>query len=168
MISFFSRIFRIFQKQEDETHSIFKKVPMFQGLSKRDLTHIERIIHRRHYSEDEIIFHQDEPGFGLYIIESGRVAIVWGPNQQVLVQLHDGDFFGELDLLEESPRIATAIAKAPSILLCLFMPDFIDLVNRNPRLGARLLWQYGRILSQRLKMSLLKVGEDAGLKNQGG
>ena len=151
MNSLWGNVFKVRQKKDDEIRDILKKVPIFDGLGKRDLERIERILHRRQYQQDESIFLQGQPGLGMYIIEEGTVEIVSGPGRHRLAELHTGEFFGELALLDDSPRTATAIARTYCKLLCLFQPDLLDLLDRNTRLGVKILFRLAGTIGERLK-----------------
>jgi len=157
MDSFWGNIFRSQKKETSEIRGILKKIPIFDNLSDRDLTHIERIVHQREYRPQEVIFRQGDPGLGMYIIESGNVTILLEPTSQVLAELHDGEFFGELALLDDSPRTATAIAKSPARMLCVFQADLFDLISRNPRLGVKILLHLARTIGERLRRSNMEI-----------
>ena len=151
MDSIWGNIFKPLKKEDDEILAILKKVPVFKDLDNRELASVERILHRRTYHQGEIIFSQGDPGFGMYIIESGTVNIILMPAQHRLAELSDGEFFGELTLLDESPRTATAISETHCKMLCFFQPDLLDLINRNPRLGVKIMFGLARTIGARLK-----------------
>ncbi len=134
-----------------ETWEVLKRIPIFEGLTKRELSGVERILYRRTYEPNEPIFHQADPGLGMYIIVDGCVAILSGPSQKQLAELRDGDFFGELALLDELPRSATAIARTQSTIVGLFQPDFFAFIERNPRLGVKIVLPLARIIGRRLR-----------------
>lgn len=148
--SFWSNIFRQPEKEDESIRKILKKIPIFAGLGKNEIKAIERILHRRDYKAGEIIFHQGEPAAGMYIIEKGKVQVYFEPTQQVIAELHDGDFFGELALLDDSPRTATVIVKLDSRMLGFFKPDLIDLIERNPKLGIKVIMQLSSVIGKRL------------------
>lgn len=167
MDSLWGNIFSGRQKEEG-IRGILKKVPIFDGLKDRDLAAIERIMHRREYEPGEVVFFQGEPGLGMYIIGSGSVEIVFGPLQHSLAELHDGEFFGELALLDDSPRAAAAIVRTPCRMLCFLQPDLFDLIDRNPGLGGRILLRLARTIGERLKRSNEEVRmlrEELGMKS---
>jgi CRP/FNR family cyclic AMP-dependent transcriptional regulator len=151
MNNLWGNIFKGRYTKEDALPRILQKVPIFEGLNSRELSQIERILHTREYHPEEAIFHQGDPGLGMYIIESGTVEILSDPGKDLLAELHDGDFFGELALLDESPRTATAVSKARSKMLCFFQPDLFDLLERNPRLGVKVLFRLARTIGERLR-----------------
>lgn len=150
MNSLWGNIFNSAQK-DNKVRNILKKIPVFEDLNNRDLAAIERILHRREYRNDETIFLQGDPGMGMYIIESGTVSIVGGTTSNVFAELQDGEFFGELALFDDSPRTATAVAKTPSKVLCFLQPDLFDLIDRNPRLGVKILLRLARTIGERLR-----------------
>ena len=125
-------------------------VPLFEDLSPRELDAVQRLLHRRDYVAGESIFVQGEPGLGMYIIVRGVVSIQSEPSGRELVELTDGDFFGEIALLNEVIRTATARAKTDCTLLSLFQPDLLSLLNRNPRLGVKVLLSLARLVGLRL------------------
>ncbi len=149
MDSFWGNIFKREDRQE-ETHLLLKGIPIFESLDRRELIAIEKISYRRTYAPGEVIFHQDDPGLGMYIVERGTVDIIYEPTGRVLSVLKDGEFFGEVALLNETPRSAMAQARTATSLLCLFQPDLLDLVGRNPRLGMKVLLALAQITGQRL------------------
>ena len=151
MNSLWGNIFKMRQKEEDEILGILKKIPIFEELGKRDLERVERLLHKRQYSSDEVIFVQGDPGLGMYIIEKGNVDIISEPGKNRLADLSDGEFFGELALLDDSPRTASAVATTDCTLLCFFQPDLLDLVERNPQLGVKILFHLARTVGARLR-----------------
>lgn len=126
-------------------------IPVFEDLSKRELAAIERILHEREYKPNETIFRENEPGMGMYIIESGKVTILIESSNLILSELEDGDFFGEVSLLDDSPRSATAVAKEQSKLFGFFQPDLFGLVGRNHQLGMKIILRLARLVSKRLR-----------------
>ena len=148
MNSLWGNIFR--PKPATGTRALLRRVPMFHDLDRRELNELEKILYRRQYDADEVIFRQDDPGVGMYVIESGSVAVIQESTGQTLAQLRAGDSFGEIALLNETPRSARAVATAPAVLHGLFQAELYDLVQRNPRLGVKLLLPLARNLGNRL------------------
>ena len=144
-------IFRLRKNKSDEIDDILVRIPIFQDLKTRELAVIKRILHTREYKAKESIFNEGEVGLGMYIIVKGNVRIVYSSDHQVLAELSEGDFFGELSLLDESPRSATAIAATPCVLMCFFKPELLDLLERNPGLGTRILFKLAWTIGERLK-----------------
>ena len=152
-------IFKVRQKNADETDKILSKIPVFEDLNHRDLRTVKRIFHQREYRKDEVIFHQGDVGLGMYIIVQGTIEIISNPGDHLLAELNEGDFFGELALLDDAPRSATAIPRTPCTLLCFFKPELLDLINRNPKLGGKILFRLAWTIGERLKSTNQQLRE---------
>ena len=108
----------------------------------------------RRYEPNEVVFREGQTGAGVYIIKDGAADIVLrlaDGSEQCVVSLHSGQFFGELALLESSPRTATCVVRKPTVLLGLFQPDLEQLLERNAKLGARVVWNLARMTGLRLR-----------------
>jgi CRP-like cAMP-binding protein len=133
---------------------IFKAMPTFSKVRKKYLKELIKLSHNRVYSEGEMIFHQHDPGIGLYIIHEGEVVIVQegkDGGRQVLAELTKGDFFGELALLDDSPRSASAIAKKDSRIVVLFKPDLDEFMDNFPQEGIKIAKGISQIIATRLR-----------------
>ncbi len=151
MKSLWENIFKGRNESERSILTILKNIPIFEELSDKELGAIERILHERTYKEGELIFHQGDAGVGMYIIEKGRIDIRLEPSGQVVATLNEGEFFGELALLDDSARSATAVAATDCKMLGFFQPDLFGLIDRNPRLGVKLVLRLAGIIGDRLK-----------------
>jgi CRP-like cAMP-binding protein len=153
----------IFKNKGDPNQDIrqfLKNIPLFAQLRKRELREIEHLLHQRQYKKDEVIFWQNEPGVGMYIVQSGEVGIFGDyntPEQQSLARLSQGDFFGEMALLEDDNRSATAVALGDSKLIGIFHPDLFDLFERKTELGIKVLSKLANMLAQRLRKTNLEL-----------
>lgn len=159
MNKLWENIFRFRQKNTEKIDTILLNIPVFKDLNHRDLRTIKRILHQREYQKDEVIFHQGDVGLGMYIIVKGTVEIICNPGSYILAELHDGDFFGELALLDDASRSATAVPKTPCTLLCFFKPELLDLISRDPKLGGKILFQLAWTIGERLKSTNEQVRE---------
>ena len=72
-------------------------------------------------------------------------------NERELAVFSDGDFFGELALLDESPRSANAICKTECTLIGFFRPDLFELIEKNNTLGIKIVLKLAEIVAQRLR-----------------
>ena len=154
--AFWGNIFRKKSEAAKSLSDILKSIPIFSGLSGSELKKVEQIVHLRNYRDQEVIFRQNEPGVGMYAIRSGKVDIVYDlekSSARSLAHLEAGDFFGEMALLDEAPRSASAVAGEPSELIGLFRPDLLDLIDRNPRLGVKIILPLSKLLGERLRLT---------------
>jgi CRP-like cAMP-binding protein len=151
--SFWGNVFRTKNKSTESVRSVLKKIPIFSKLSRRELGAVERILHRRKYKTGEPVFCQNDPSAGMYIILEGTVRVIFEPTNEVLAELGHGDFFGELALIDDTPRSATVIAQTDCDMLAFFRSDLLDLIQRNPRLGLKITEQLMAVVSERLRRS---------------
>jgi CRP-like cAMP-binding protein len=102
----------------------------------------------RSYRDNEILFLEHEPGEELYIIQRGKIKItkIVDNNEVLLAVLKPGDIFGEMAILENKPRSASAISFGESEVLAVSKDNFGLMVQRNPQLGTKLI----TLLSERI------------------
>lgn len=149
------------RNEKQSLEDLLSSLPIFDGLSRGQLKLIMRILHERKYLKDETVFNETEPGAGLYIIESGRVVIskqVKGADPIALAEFVKGNFFGELALIEEIPRSATATAWEATTLLAFPKPDLDHLIDRQPQLAVKILYNLSRLVAQRLIQTNENIG----------
>ena len=98
---------------------------------------------RQSYGKSEVIFEEGSTGGEMYLIHSGRVLLSVRQNktQEVpLVVLNPGDFFGEMALVDDSPRSATASAvEDDTELIVMDRPKFLFLVRQQPEFALSLM-----------------------------
>lgn len=147
-------IFRGRSKNESREVLALKQVPIFENLEPKELGEIEKLIHLRTYKPDEYVFRRNAPGEGLYIILKGIVDILTettNGEENIVASLTEGDFFGELSLLDREPRSASAISRDHSELLGFFRPDLTDILKRKPHLGVKILFNVATVMGERLR-----------------
>jgi CRP/FNR family cyclic AMP-dependent transcriptional regulator len=110
--------------------AILSRTPIFEGLPRRLLGRLAVQLFEKRYAPGEVIFQQGDPGKGLFIILDGEVEIFreTKEGERRLASLGPSTAFGELALIDDLPRSATARASAPSCLLILYRSHFEALV----------------------------------------
>ena len=147
-------IFRRGKGDESETALALRHVPVFADLSPREIREVEHIVHQRDYASGETVFRKGDPGLGMYIIIHGGVQIADDEDPEHLVvysEMGDGDFFGDMALLDESDRSASALATAETRLIAFFRPELRDIMSRLPSLGNKILFNLAKVTVQRLR-----------------
>ncbi len=127
-----------------------KSVPLFSRLGEASLDAILRLTRRRRFRKDEIIFHEKEEGDSLFVILHGRVKVaIFGDDgkEVTLSVLSEGDFFGEMSLLDLEPRSATIVAEEECELLSLQRDDFVRALAQDPGMSSSLI----QVLADRLR-----------------
>lgn len=140
--------------QPDRLTQWLARIPLLEGIRKRHLVHIARLLHRRSYQAGEVVFRQGETGSGMYIIQSGSVRIVSEDRVRGEVQLavlEAGQVFGEMALFDHAGRSASAACQTESVLYGFFDGDLDQLERTRPQAAARLLRNLGTSLALRLR-----------------
>lgn len=156
--SFWTNLFNSPTERDNLRESI-KQIPIFDFLSKRELNELLEITHNRTYIPGEFIFLQGDVGIGLYLIREGEVEIRRKLNDSIeikLAELTKGDFFGELALIENERRSASAIAKTDCRISVIFKPDLDEYIEKYPRRGIKILQGINIVLAERLR----KINEE--------
>jgi CRP/FNR family cyclic AMP-dependent transcriptional regulator len=134
--------------------NFLRSVPLFSSLSKRELLTLNSIAHLRTYQEDEFVFRKGQPGAAMFIIKSGEINIVdHDPDsgENVIATLDENSFFGELALLDDSPRSASAKARVNSEVYAFFRTDLERLLTSSPQIGLQVYRALAMIIGNRLK-----------------
>jgi CRP/FNR family cyclic AMP-dependent transcriptional regulator len=102
------------------------------------------------YPQGSVIFNENDPGHLVFIIQSGRIEIrkAVGDRQKVLAQLGRGDFFGEMALISDRPRSATATAVEDCRLLALKSDTFFRILRTNYDVTVRIIEQLAARLAE--------------------
>lgn len=151
--SLWMNIFRQREEQRDLL-AMLARVPIFKNLRRNELSLVRNLVHLRKFQPEEVIFMEGQPGTGMYIITSGGVQICLNykrEHQIELAMLKEGDFFGELSLLDESPRSATAVAVGATEAVGFFRSDLMDLIEKSPSLGVKIVLALAEVLGERLR-----------------
>ena len=168
MVNFlWENLFQKNKRDRDLTRRLKENV-LFQDLDQVELSLVEKIVNVRNYRAGETVFRQGELGVGMYIIAKGKVNIYVeeivassAESQSILVtQLGEGDFLGDLALVEANGRrSATAICQEESVLVGFFKPDLVEVTQRSPSAGVKILMRLGEVLGLRLRETTSKITE---------
>ena len=132
-----------------------KTVPFFDQLSNRQLKSVSDIIFERTYEIDELIFEEGQPGAALFLILDGKVAVEVCRETSTtrLAVLQKGAFFGEMALLDETPRSATARALERTRTLALYRNDLNELVQRDAKTACQIYRSLAGMIAERLRLT---------------
>jgi CRP/FNR family cyclic AMP-dependent transcriptional regulator len=158
-------LFRRFRRQAQPIVDVLRQNVLFSTLTKKELRYLAGLVYERVYQPDEPIFKQNERGFGMYVIARGSVAIKsqQGAEDLFVTELSVGSFFGELALIDPNNlRTASAFALERTVLIGFFKPDLMDILERKPEMGSKILFQLAMVLGERL----MKTTEKMTLLNQ--
>lgn len=130
-----------------------KNSALFSSLTPLELKIVDGLMHERRYLADEIVFDEGEEGQALYLVTSGRVLISRARDSafEVVAELSPGSFFGDLALLDNSPRNAQARAIDNCELAVFFRADFMGLMDTDAVIGYKISLALARHIGQRLR-----------------
>lgn len=126
-----------------------KNSALFGSLTPLELKIVDGLMHERRYLADEVVFDEGEEGQALYLVTTGQVQITHG--SQLVARLGPGSFFGDLALLDDSPRSAQARAAEASELAVFFRADFLALMETDAVIGYKISLALARHLGRRLR-----------------
>ncbi len=126
-----------------------KRVSWFEELDQKSLEAIANAAVEQQYAAGHEIVRQGDTGVGAFIIRSGKVEIVQDRDGQMrkLATLGPGDVFGEMALLDDVPRSATARALEPTTCLGIQRWHFRGILESHPQIALALL----PILTRRIR-----------------
>jgi CRP/FNR family cyclic AMP-dependent transcriptional regulator len=128
---------------------LLRRVAIFKELSDTALASLDRLSRLREYPKNGVVVSADEPGDALFVVAEGKVKVVlFGDSgrEMILSVFQRGDFFGEMSLLDNQPRSATAIAMTDARLLVLERQAFARHLVENPRSSLAVLAELSRRL----------------------
>ncbi len=135
-------------------------VPILKPLSQKEITRLAGKVGYHTFAGNEIIFQENEPGDSFFIVKNGAVEICKeGSNNELLpiVQLKEGDYFGEMSLLTGERRTATVRALADTELIVIGKTVFQEILTSNPSIVEKLSYVlYDRQQETREKMLRIK------------
>jgi CRP/FNR family transcriptional regulator, cyclic AMP receptor protein len=152
--------FRKRKSPEVSRNEFLKQIPFFEHLSPKQLNVISQHLHERRYEENEYLFEINHPGAALFIVMRGEVAIETSSDRSSAVEIATikaGEFLGELALLDESPRSASARAKRPTSAFALFREDLNRMGKTEPEIAFEIYKTLAWIIGERLKATNRKA-----------
>ena len=111
---------------------------------------------RESFEAGELVFQEGEPSTVAYLIVSGTVEIVRGHGRKgakPLAVLHAGDYLGEMGVIDDHPRSASAVAKEPVVCMSIDKDEFMDMLLNRPQESIDLL----KVLFERLRTANQKL-----------
>jgi CRP-like cAMP-binding protein len=140
---------------------ILKTVSIFSGLGQEEIRRLAKICSERRYHEAEIIFVEHTEGDELFVILEGEVSIslelASEEDAMPLVLLRAGDVFGELSVVDESPRSATARSLRGCRVVVIGKEALDALMESDHDLGFKVMRNLARLVSKRVRSANQKI-----------
>ena len=130
------------------------QVYLFRELTPGEMERLLSISKERKVRKNDVIFREGDIGDAFYLIVTGSIRIstlVPGVGEEALTILREGEYFGEMALIDDAPRSASAIANDDTMLLYIGKDDFRKLLERQTDIAYKLLWIFTKTLSARLR-----------------
>ena len=167
------------------SHELLKSLPLFGELDDNELVEIWNHVQTRSYKKANIILFEEDPGDSLFIIKEGKVKITRlseEGKEVILSILGEGEFFGEMSLLDGEARSANVIALADSEVFVLKREEFLNILKDNHQIAISLLEELAYRIRKsdqqieylsladaenRVALTLLRIAEESGTFKMG-
>jgi CRP/FNR family transcriptional regulator, cyclic AMP receptor protein len=131
---------------QDTKVQALKGVPLFEGLSHRELVQLERVCEDLEVEPGKVLCREGEVGREFFVLVHGKVQVTRKGRR--VSTLTGGDFLGEIGLLTELPRTATVTAETPVRLFVLTSREFHAVLDRNRNVERKVLRTLARRLAE--------------------
>jgi CRP-like cAMP-binding protein len=120
---------------------VLAEVPLFAGLSRRHLRKLSAGIDELHYRDGRLIVEKGSRGNAFFIVAEGAARVYSGvvPVGRAKARLRQGDFFGEIALLDGGPRSATVVADGNLSVFRLTRSAFVKVVSNEPTIALGIM-----------------------------
>jgi CRP-like cAMP-binding protein len=122
---------------------VLQHVPLFADLSKQEVHQIALLFKERRFAEGETVVQEGSGGAAFFVIESGEAAVFIGGKKHTTLKAED--YFGEIALIDEGPRMATITATSELVCYGVTFWDFRPLVESNGVIGWKLLQRMAKM-----------------------
>jgi serine/threonine protein phosphatase PrpC len=134
---------------------VLKGMPLFRHLNYKEIMRLLNITTVREFGAGDAIIRERETGEELFVILSGRVRL--HKEGAFLTELSRGAHFGEMALVDRSPRSASATAEDVTRVLILRRRDFYEIIRKEAPLAVKLLWSFVQVLTERLRKTTAEL-----------
>lgn len=126
-----------------------KKIPLFASLNFKEMAQVLEVAQVRNIEKGVEIIREGSTGEDMYIILKGKVDIIAGGHK--VAELKPGNFFGEMSLIDRSPRSATVKTITDCKMLRITRSEFFPLLKREARIGLKVFWSFLQNMNKRLR-----------------
>jgi CRP/FNR family transcriptional regulator, cyclic AMP receptor protein len=133
--------------------SVLAGVPLFEGLSKRQLRKIAALAESAKYMEGASLIEEGQPGDSFFVALTGQAKVT--VKSRTVHRILPGDHFGEISLLDGGTRTATVTSETPMTVLMIQRKDFLKSVESDPDVAVALLESLARMI-RRVDRSLAR------------
>jgi CRP-like cAMP-binding protein len=141
---------------QERITALLGRARIFSALDRAALERLAPQVIPRSHRKGDLIFSQGDPGMALYVVAEGLIKISLESergDEMILATLRPPELFGELAVIDEGPRTASARALEPTILLAVTRPVFDRMLRENPALMHALHRSLGWLLRRSLQQA---------------
>ena len=132
-------------------------IPLFKYLTYKELVKLLNITHTSDYEAGDTVMKEGDTGDAFYVTLEGQLTVLKGDTE--VASLEQGTHFGEMAMVDRSPRSASVIAKVPTRLLSVHRDTFYELLRKDPQLAVKLVWSFVQVLTVRLRRSTTELAQ---------
>jgi CRP/FNR family transcriptional regulator, cyclic AMP receptor protein len=129
----------------DPKLGLIASVPLFKDLSKREIEFLGKLMDEVDIPDGKVLTREGARGGEFFLVLDGSIRIERGGSE--INRLGPGDFLGEIALIDQGPRTATAIADGPARVMVLTSSAFASMLAQNPGVESKIL----RVLASRVR-----------------
>jgi len=142
--------------------NLLQNIPLFKNLTENELEKILQLAFVKEYKKGFTLFFQGMQGGVMYVILRGSISIIGkdkdGGEHEIVV-LRRGDYLGEMSMIEEERRSATARVSEDALLLVITKKCFSTMLETDPSITSKLLLEFLITMSQRLRNTTTMLNE---------
>lgn len=112
-------------------------LPLFAGISAESMARLAEVAGEQEFEAGDYVVRQGQVGSGLYVILEGEASVVRGLSE--VARLGGGDFFGELSVIDQQPRVASVRAETKLRALAIASWDLLQLLDEDRALSRNLI-----------------------------
>jgi CRP/FNR family cyclic AMP-dependent transcriptional regulator len=123
---------------KDQRTDLLRRVPLFEGCSDKELEFISTRVEDMEFAAGRVLCEEGQGGADFFIVLSGTADVKRAG--KTIGTMREGDFFGEIALIDHGPRSATVLARTPMRCLVLGPSQFQDVLRENADIARQLLY----------------------------
>lgn len=138
------------KKASDSKSRFLRKVDLFSKLKEQTLEEVLSIVTEEKYEKESVVFKEGDKGDSLYIVKSGKINLTkkdGSGKDSTLASLGEGAVIGDMSLVDDQPRSATAVTERDTNCIVITKEDFTALIADNPEIMQAIL----RMTTERLR-----------------